>query len=243
LLSVRGAAAPVQAWLLHRLRDTAALPDVEWHLTPFVGRDRELGLLARLAQEADAGRGRAVLLVGEPGVGKSRLLRELARIQAAAGWDVATTQGVSHLRLPPLHGAVEVLSNMLPGGHGTTGPQEIAPELAAHAEALTAMAGKDTSAWRALPPAQRRVQVARAALAALAVRSQGRPLLVLVDDLQWVDPDSREIFRQIADAAGGARMLLVAACRADDAIAHPGAWFHLPLATWTSGSWSGCSTC
>ncbi|GAA0568714.1 hypothetical protein GCM10009416_03670 [Craurococcus roseus] len=231
LLSVRGAAAPVQAWLLHRLRDTAVLPDVEWHLTPFVGRDRELALLARLAQEADAGRGRAVLLVGEPGVGKSRLLRELARTQAAAGWDVATTRGVSHLRLPPLHGAVEVLANMLPSGRGAAGPQEIAPELAAHAEALTAMAGKDTSAWRALPPAQRRVQVARAALAALAVRSQGRPLLVLVDDLQWVDPDSREIFRRIADAAGGARMLLVAACRADDAVAHPGAWFHLPLAT------------
>src|SRR5262249_57811758 len=75
---------------------------------PFVARARELELLEDLLTQAEAGRGQAVLLVGEPGIGKSRLLHELhQRTRGRAGW--LEGHAVSFGRSLPFHPLIDLL--------------------------------------------------------------------------------------------------------------------------------------
>jgi class 3 adenylate cyclase len=80
-LSLKGKAEPVAAWELISAREARTRLDVgaERGLTPFVGRERELGLLRDAFERVRTGQGRIVFIVGEPGIGKSRLLLEFHR--------------------------------------------------------------------------------------------------------------------------------------------------------------------
>ncbi len=81
-LQLKGRDAPVRAWRLVSARGSR-----EAELGPLVGRERELELIEETVGELKAGRGRILLLVGEAGIGKTRLLRELnARVGEAAAW-------------------------------------------------------------------------------------------------------------------------------------------------------------
>jgi class 3 adenylate cyclase len=79
--AIKGKAQPVQAYEVVRARGLRTRIDVEAErgLTPYVGREKELGLLQERWSEAKAGRGQVVFLMGEPGIGKSRLLLEFRR--------------------------------------------------------------------------------------------------------------------------------------------------------------------
>ena len=81
VFSLKGKSDPVQAWevLTARADRTRLEVEAERGLTPFVGRERELRLLHECFAQAQAGQGQVVFLVGEPGIGKSRLLLEFRR--------------------------------------------------------------------------------------------------------------------------------------------------------------------
>src|SRR6267143_2461965 len=80
-LHVKGNAEPIEAWEVISARRARTRLEVEAErgLTPFVGRDRELGLVCECFARARAGNGQVVFITGEPGIGKSRLLLEFGR--------------------------------------------------------------------------------------------------------------------------------------------------------------------
>src|SRR5205823_6921709 len=97
-ITVKGLSEPVEAYELHgagtvrsRLQAAAARG-----LTKFVGRDAELETLRRTLERAGAGHGQIVALVGEPGVGKSRLVWEFSRSHRTQGWLVLESRSVSY---------------------------------------------------------------------------------------------------------------------------------------------------
>ncbi len=70
---------------------------IERGLTPLVGRERELGTLLDLFREVKSGRGQVVLVTGEAGIGKSRLLLEFRRALAQAGEEIHLARRAVHL--------------------------------------------------------------------------------------------------------------------------------------------------
>ncbi|WP_432479046.1 helix-turn-helix transcriptional regulator [Nocardioides sp. GXQ0305] len=139
-----------------------------------VGRGAELRQLAGLLDAARAGNGGVLLLQGEPGIGKTTLL-DAAR-GMASGFRVLGAQGVEtesvlpHAGLVQLLGPLRELAGRLPPGQG---------------EALGRALG-----WSAERGPVDRFLVAAATLSLLAEAAEKSPLLVVVDDLMWVDPES-----------------------------------------------------
>src|SRR2546425_901016 len=91
-ISLKGKAEPVVAWEVVAARETRTRLEVEAErgLTPFVGRERELGLLLDAFDRARSDRGQVTFVVGDAGIGKSRLLLELRRrVGDEAGWPAA----------------------------------------------------------------------------------------------------------------------------------------------------------
>lgn len=222
-VAIRGFTEPVEIFELLDLRTTRKRSNSGRALAPLLGRDRELGFLGHIASGVEGGRGQAVLVVGEPGVGKSRLVREFIRRQARAGWRSVAVQGFSHLSPPPFSAVVDVLRNLLPPGarwtaepgagaawgellRGTAGVE-------AHRRALEALAGAEDDAWREIPVGQRTIRVRQALAAVLEAESRRQPLIVAVDDLQWIDADSREIIERLVDSLSRCKVLIAAAAR------------------------------
>ncbi|MGH7770979.1 MAG: adenylate/guanylate cyclase domain-containing protein, partial [Candidatus Binatia bacterium] len=109
-LSLKGKAEPIQAWevISARVARTRLEVEAERGLTPFVGRERELRLLSDCFEKAKAGHGQVVFVVGEPGIGKSRLLLEFRRRLAdAATWSEGRT--MSFGRSMAFHPLIDLL--------------------------------------------------------------------------------------------------------------------------------------
>jgi len=88
-MTLKGKSEPVAAWEVTAARAARTRIEIgaEHGLTPFVGRQRELGILMDCFEQARGGRGQIVFIVGEPGIGKSRLLYEFRRsLDAEATW-------------------------------------------------------------------------------------------------------------------------------------------------------------
>ncbi len=109
-LAVKGRHEPVGAWLVQAVRParTRVEARAERGLTPFVGRERERRALWECFEQAKAGRGQVVFVVGEPGIGKSRLLHEFRR---SLGADATWLEGrcVSFGRSVALHPLIDLL--------------------------------------------------------------------------------------------------------------------------------------
>src|SRR6266704_5172943 len=108
---VKGLTAPVEVFdvvgasaLRHRLQAAAARG-----LTPFVGRQTELDVLQRALAQAAAGQGQVVALVGEAGVGKSRLVYEIIQSHRTQGWRVLESASVSYGKATPYFPVIELL--------------------------------------------------------------------------------------------------------------------------------------
>ncbi|MFC4694866.1 BTAD domain-containing putative transcriptional regulator [Geodermatophilus arenarius] len=151
----------------------------------FIGRPGELAALAAAWAAAGAGRGTAVVVTGEPGIGKTRLVEAFAaRAGAAVRWGRCAEIGGA----PPYWPWQQVLGGL--------------PEAAL---------GADTGARFALG-----LDTARR-LHALAAE---RPLLVVLDDLQWADRDSLHVLEVVLSQLHGSRLLLAVTCR-EEATADP----------------------
>jgi transcriptional regulator with AAA-type ATPase domain/tetratricopeptide (TPR) repeat protein len=217
--SERLAAAAV---LGRRSRSGIATAAVE---TRFVGRERERGLLRAAFDSALAGRGHLVLVVGEPGIGKSRLLAELRGSLAGELHQWAECRCASYGTTAPLHPIIDGLRRFL-----AIDDRDEAAGVAAKVERGLAALGSDV-AWTlpyvrqvlaldagdaavaALDSASRRSETFRA-LKTIFVRSAEQKALVLVvEDLHWIDAASEEFLTFLADAVPATRALLVCSYR------------------------------
>jgi DNA-binding CsgD family transcriptional regulator len=182
--------------------------------SPFVGRMAELEKLRTLLPRAEGEGRRVALLAGEPGAGKSRLVREFARRAAAEGALVLYGACDAVVRTPygPFVEALDRLARVV-------GRDELRDALGAGGGELTrllpdlpAQAGELPRPVEADPDTVRhRLHTAVAEL--LAKVSRGRPVLLVVEDWHWADAPTLLLLRHLARSAWSARLLLLATFR------------------------------
>ncbi len=188
-------------------------PDAQDAPTPLVGRERELGMLAGRWEQVARGLGQALLVSGEAGVGKSRLVRELAaRLELDGG-------SVLELRCEPgrvgtaLHPVADHFRRRLAGRSGGLERllADAGVDVARHAPVVNALLGRRGAA--PLDPLTLKRRTAEAVIAYVLARSAPRPALVVAEDLHWADPSTLELVGQLIDAVAEARVLAVATFR------------------------------
>ena len=181
---------------------------------PFVGRSRELAALQRLMPDVENEGSRVVLLSGEAGSGKSRLVRELAHDAATGGVLVLYGACDAVVRTPygPFVTALEQLArvsdpDVLRAELATNGGEikRLLPDLPQLVGDLPDPAGGD-------PDTQR--QRLHTAVAELLANITGRvPVVLIIEDVHWADDATLLLLRGLARAVGNARLLLVATIR------------------------------
>ena len=189
-------------------------------LSRFVGRDDELERLARALEQAAQGRGQLVAVVGEPGVGKSRLFFEFTHGHRA-GWLVLECGSVSYGRTTPYLPVVDLLKTYFKIGdrddqrhvrEKITGKlitldRALEPSL----PALLALfeVEVDDPEWHASDPRERRQRTLDAVKRLLLAESRIQPLLLVFEDLHWVDAESQLFLNVLVDSLPTARILLL----------------------------------
>jgi class 3 adenylate cyclase/tetratricopeptide (TPR) repeat protein len=218
--------APVQVFEVTGRQPGRARIDIaaEHGLTTFVGRRRELELLEALLAKAKGGLGQIVGLVGEAGVGKSRLLLEFRRLVQSEdvtyleGRCLSYGQSILYLPLVDIlkrYFAIEDESDqttkeVVTRAVGQIGidPSETAPYL------YTLLSGQiDDETLQGLAPEARRKQTFEALRALFLAISHHRPLVLVVEDLHWLDQPSEAFLRFLGESLGAAPLMLLVTYR------------------------------
>ena len=176
-----------------------------------VGRAEELGSLDQALAEADQGRAGAIELVGEPGIGKTRLLAELAARADARGRLVLSGSASELEHDLPFSVFVDALDEYLRGLDPSflAGLDEgVCTELAHVFPALSALATARDPAVQ-----HERYRTHRAVCALLETLAEGRPLVLVLDDLHWADPASVELLGALLRRPPAAAVLMALAHR------------------------------
>jgi transcriptional regulator with AAA-type ATPase domain/tetratricopeptide (TPR) repeat protein len=194
-------------------------------MTKFVGRHDEIGVLRGRLAGAGHGRGQFVAVVGEPGVGKSRLLWEFSRSPYVAGWLVLEAGAVPYGKTTPYLPVIDLLKAYC--GIGDRDDQraireKLAGKLLALDPALEFALPAfltlldlpvDDRAWQALDPAGRRQRTLDALKRLLLRESQVQPLALVFEDLQWIDGETQALLGSLAESLPGVRLLLLGSYR------------------------------
>jgi len=194
-------------------------------LTRFVGRDGEVEELRQALERAHAGSGQVVAVVGEPGVGKSRLYWEFTHSHRMHGWRILEGGCVSHGRTTAYLPVIELLKAyfQIDGRDETRSIREkvigkvlsldraLEPSLSALL-ALLEVPVEDAT-WERLDPPQRRRRTLEAVTRLLLRESQVQPLVLLIEDLHWIDAETEALLNSIVDSLATARLLLLVSYR------------------------------
>ena len=222
-IPVKGLTEPVEAFevtgvtaLRRRFQVTAARG-----LTRFVGRQAELDTLRQALTRAGAGHGQVVAIVGEAGVGKSRLVYEFVRSHHTQGWLVLESASASYGKATPYFPVIDLLKRYAQvDAHNdartirakVTGQvltldeqlQDAIPTLLALLDVLP-----DTSPFRVLEPQQRRQRTLDALKRLLLRESQVQPLLLVFEDLHWIDSETQALLDSLVESLPTAPLLLL----------------------------------
>jgi predicted ATPase len=215
-----------EALTLFRLQARAPLR-LRWEarstrdLAQFVGREAELARLGELLARAVNGAGQVAAIVGEPGMGKSRLIHELVTSPRVHGCTVLETGTISHetsatylavahllrawFRIEARDTQAEAAAKLRRGVDLVD--RALAPVVPALA-ALLDLPPQDPQ-WPALSPAQRRQRTLEAVKALVMRQSEARPLVLVVEDLHWIDPGTQAVLEHLVDSLGACRVLLL----------------------------------
>ncbi len=194
-------------------------------LTRFVGRDHELARLQRAVELVAAGSGQLVVVRGQPGTGKSRLVHEFLQSSQLSGWLVLKTAAAAYERGTPYL----AISNLLRSWIGI--PEQALPAEASRRlyEALAALRTGSSiyvpalqwlldlpvedADWPALDATERRQRM-RAALKDLCLCcAENQPLLLWFEDIQWTDVETQGVIDGLIELLGTARLFVLVTCR------------------------------
>ena len=190
-------------------------------LTRFVGRQHELEALHQALAQAAAGHGQVVALVGEAGVGKSRLAYEFVHAHPTQGWRVLESASVSYGKATPYFPVIDLLKRYCHVEEQddprtvrakVTGQvltldealQDTIPALLSLLEVLP-----EDSPFRTLDPPQRRQRTLQALKRVLLRESQVQPLLLVFEDLHWIDAETQALLDSLVESLPTARLLLL----------------------------------
>jgi len=197
-------------------------------LTPFVGRQAELDALGRALELARNGQGQIVAPVGEPGVGKSRLLYEFVHSHRTQGWLVLESGSVSVVypdagggratSYLPVLDLLKAYCRIEPRDDPRTVREKLTGKLLALDPSLSAIlspllalldlsVGEET--WATLDPAGRRRATLDALRRLLLRESQEQPLVLVFEDLHWIDAETQALLDSLVEALPTARILLL----------------------------------
>ena len=220
---VKGLEAPIEVYELRgagprrsRLHAAAARG-----FSRFVGRDGEVGGLHQALVRAAGGHGQVVAVVGEPGVGKSRLVWEFTHSHRVHGWLVLQAASVSYGKATSYLPVIELLKSYL-AIEDRDEPQTVREKVTgklvtldwALESSLPALLSlldvpTDDSQWSTLDPAQRRRRTLDALKRLLLRESQVQPLLVVFEDLHWIDTETQALLDSLVESLPAARLLLL----------------------------------
>jgi class 3 adenylate cyclase len=222
-IPVKGMTEPVEVYeligasaLRRRLQAAAARG-----LTRFVGREAELAALRQALEQTGAGHGQMVAVVGEAGLGKSRLVYECVHAHYTQGWRVLESASVSYGKATPYFPVVDLLKRYVHVEDAdepravrakVTGQvltldetlQETVPALLWLLDVLP-----DDSPFRTLEPLQRRQRTLEALKRVLLRESQVQPLLLVFEDLHWIDAETQALLDSLIESLPTARLLLL----------------------------------
>src|SRR6266702_1715310 len=223
LVPVKGLTEPVAVWELVgvtalRRRLQAA---VARGLSPFVGRQPEVEALQQALTRAEAGQGQVVALIGEPGVGKSRLVYEFLHSHRTQGWLRLESSSVSYGKATAYLPVCDLLKaychledrdDLRTVRAKITGQlltlddtlQDTVPAVLALFEALPA-----DSPFLHLDPLQRRHRTLEALKRVLLRESQVQPLLLVFEDLHWIDSETQAVLDLLVESLPTTRVLLL----------------------------------
>jgi class 3 adenylate cyclase/tetratricopeptide (TPR) repeat protein len=190
-------------------------------LTRFVGRDPELEQLRRAQQLADSGRGQVAAIVGEAGVGKSRLVYEFTHSHHLQGWLVLESASVSYGKATSYWPVINLLKGYFKiqdrddlreirekvTGKVLTLDRGLEPTLPALLALLDVPV--DDASWQTLDPGQRRQRTLEAVRRLLLREAREQPLLLIFEDLHWIDSETQALLDSLVESLGSARLLLV----------------------------------
>ena len=219
---VKGLEAPVDVYELTgarsirgRLQAAAARG-----LTTFVGRETELEQIRQALARAADGYGQIVATVGEAGVGKSRLVWEVVHSHRTHGWTIVQSSSVSYGTATAFLPVIELLKGYfqiqgqddvrktreMVTGKLLTLDRALEPTLPALLWLLDVPV--EDPAWEALDPRQRRQQTLDALKRLLLRETQVQPLLVVFEDLHWIDSETQALLDSLVESVPTAHLLL-----------------------------------
>ncbi len=221
-LSLKGKAEPVRAWDVVSTRATRTRLEVEADrgLAPLVGRERELALLQEAFERAEAGQGQVVFVVGEPGIGKSRLLYEFRRI---VGDRATWLEGhcLSFGQSMAFHPVIDLLKRSFGIEEGDpeaaiadkieAGVLRLGDDLRPIVPYLRGLLSVDPGdpAVATMNPQLRRGETFDALRRLIGRAAQRRPQIVVIEDLHWIDKASEQFLLAVADGVPTLRALFV----------------------------------
>lgn len=190
-------------------------------LTKFVGRTAEIEQLAQALDHAKAGRGQAMAVLGEPGVGKSRLYYEFTHSHRVQDWLVIESTSVSYGKAAAYLPVIELLKSYFRiearddariirekvTGRLLSLDRTLEPFLPALLWLLDAPA--DSAQWDRLDPRERRQQTLDGVKRLLLRESQVQPVVVVFEDLHWIDAETQALVEALVESLPAARALLL----------------------------------
>jgi class 3 adenylate cyclase len=232
-VAVKGKAVPVEAYeVLGRTGTLRSARGIAGLVSPMVGRDAELAVLVEALGPVRSGIGRGARVVGEPGIGKSRLLAELRGVAQADGFGLVEARTVSYGRDLPLHLAIDLVRALagLPDPLESIGADDASRRLSARIDELESPdlaelapylhhllslpldeAGRERLAH--VEPQTLRPRYTEAIGALVAAAARAAPLVMVCDDVHWADDASVEVLQPLLWSLSSQPVLWVFASR------------------------------
>jgi class 3 adenylate cyclase len=190
-------------------------------LTRFVGRQTEMEALRQALERAGGGHGQVVAVVGEPGVGKTRLFYEFIHSHRTQGWVALETTSMSYGQATtylPIIDLLKVYFRLEDGddprrirekvtGKLLTLDEALRPTLPAFLALLEAPV--DDAAWERLDALHRRQHTLDAVKRLLLRESQAQPLILVLENLHWIDSETQALLDRLVESLPTARLLLL----------------------------------
>jgi class 3 adenylate cyclase/tetratricopeptide (TPR) repeat protein len=190
-------------------------------LTRFVGRHVEVEAMRQAHERAGAGHGQLVAVIGEPGVGKTRLFYEFLCAPWTQGWLLLESQAASYSQAIPYHPVRALLNAYFQLGTRDDAGQMRArvaaklrtldPALEPTLPAVLALLDVpvDDRMWQALDPPQRRQRTLDALKRLLVRESQAQPVLLVCENLHWIDTETQAFLESLVESLPTVRILLL----------------------------------